>query len=259
MIREERPNTVDTFLQACYFCIVEMKYPKHWIASVIDELLRPVGLLKTRVILQNKVAPQVPNEEETRVQKYNVSAFQLDLQNQINLWFQCRLLPSTSILATNSFTPSNVSQYHLTLTGLGPLHFHASNLSAILGFLLEEEINPSFGVAGSAVGEDLNPMMMMALQMAGGAMAESRKRSSRLRKELLDNGDKVGHVFSCVKVDSFSESSSREWGDSHVKVSFWMSDDIFASYKSYHFSLIRTDAWYRLDHDTITLGDAQRE
>lgn len=70
---------------------------------------------------------------------------------------------------------------------------------------------------------------------------------SEVRTSLLANGDRTGHVFSCVVYNSRQES-----------IVFWMCDDDFEKYRSHYLSVIRTDVWLRLPHQSVRLRDGER-
>jgi hypothetical protein len=88
---------------------------------------------------------------------------------------------------------------------------------------------------------------MDMLGMINAMMGKQEKPSkANLRKELLEKGSRVAHVFSCV-----------EWDFSKGEASFWMCDDVFEENKAMYFSLIRTDGWFRLGKG-VQLGKAER-
>ena len=76
-------------------------------------------------------------------------------------------------------------------------------------------------------------------------MPERKLKHSKLRKALLDSGDAVGHVFSCMK-----------WNLETQTASFWMCEDMFEKFKNYAFTLIRTDGWFQMPHSHVILADA---
>lgn len=96
---------------------------------------------------------------------------------------------------------------------------------------------------------DADPMARMMAMMGGpGAMPPGMsKKKSKLRKDLLDRGSAIGHIFSCM-----------EWNIKTGTVTFWLCDDLFEQFKDYTFSLIRTDGWFKIPHRVVRLGDAKR-
>ena len=83
--------------------------------------------------------------------------------------------------------------------------------------------------------------------MGGGGMPGMNKKTSKLRKALLESGDMIGHVFSCM-----------QWDLRNQIASFWMCDDMFQKYKNYSFSIIRTDGWFQIPHEEVRLSSAKR-
>ena len=66
----------------------------------------------------------------------------------------------------------------------------------------------------------------------GNSFLPPTKRTAKLRQDLLDDGDRVGHLFSCVELNHRDTT-----------ISFWMCEDVFAKYASYDVTIVRTDSW----------------
>jgi hypothetical protein len=132
MIREERPSTIDLFVWTCRFCIESMDLPAHWIFSVLDDLLNASSstttLLKTKAILVNQSPPNIA--VESKVQKYNTSAFRLELETHVSLFLQSKLLPRM-VLSTSKLFSSKICRYSLSLTGFRDM---GNAVSACYGF-----------------------------------------------------------------------------------------------------------------------------
>jgi hypothetical protein len=94
-----------------------------------------------------------------------------------------------------------------------------------LGFMLHKKSGASdvYDISSSAKSGNGNPMLMMNGSMRGREMTESK-----LRRDLLAFGDKIGHIFSCMN-----------WDLTRQTASFWMCDDVFEQFKDNNFSLIR--------------------
>ena len=230
-VPEERPNTVDTFLRTCAFCIEGLEYPVHWVMAALDELLDLGKPLKTKAALLNQSpAPKIIPPEK-RANTYKLAAFRAELENQLSMWIQKGMLPDYLL---NAILPAGTpAQFRIAVSGINNYTHGGFAGTMCLGFLLEEHLDPDFVDKPMT---NMMPMMMMG-----------RRKQSKLRHALLDRGDNVGHLFSCVMYNARDKCAT-----------FWMCEDVFERYKSFHFSLIRTDGWFRSDHSSIRLGDAER-
>ena len=230
-VPEERPNTVDTFLRTCAFCIEGLEYPVHWVMAALDELLDLGKPLKTKAALLNQSpAPKIIPPEK-RANTYKLAAFRAELENQLSMWIQKGMLPYYLLNAT--LPAGTPAQFRIAVSGINNDTCGGNAQRMCLGFLLEEHLDPDF------VDDPMNYMISM--------MMTGRKEKSKLRHALLKRGDNVGHLFSCVMYNARDKCAT-----------FWMCEDVFERYKSFHFSLIRTDGWFRSDHSSIRLGDAKR-
>jgi tetratricopeptide (TPR) repeat protein len=247
MVKEEKASTVDLFLTVCVYCMKTLGYPVHWISGVLQELLTSSGAkpLKTKALNVNETPAKI--RPETKVQKYDLSPFRVELTNQMAIWIENKRLPRC-LVTNDSLLKSRVSCFCIKIPGLpsecvvSSSHFNGIASFLSLGFMLERQVNRDYryiATIGSPGGVD---QFMQRLQE--GTLPKIR---SKLRKALVDTGDKVGHVFSCAA-----------WNLHKKTMTFWMCDDIFEEYKSYCFSMIRTDGWCRISHGEIQLGDAER-
>jgi tetratricopeptide (TPR) repeat protein len=247
IVKEEKAGTVDLFLTVCVYCMETLDYPIHWISGVLQDLLISSGAkpLKTKALIVNETPAKI--RPETKVQKYDFSPFRLELANQMAIWIENKRLPRCMV-PNDSLLKSKVSCFCIKLPGLpsecdvstSAFNGIASFLS--LGFMLERQVNHDYRYIANIPGPGGVHEYMQRLE--AGTLPKIR---SKLRKALVDTGDKVGHVFSCAA-----------WNLHEKTMTFWMCDHIFEEYKSYCFSMIRTDGWCRISHGKIQLRDATR-
>eukprot|EP00978_Attheya_sp_CCMP212_P006485 scaffold14886_cov44-Attheya_sp.AAC.3 len=242
--REERPNTTGLFLQTCTYCVKELGYPIHWVSAALDQLLAVTASnpLKTKAAEVNKSPSPIPTE--TLMNEYNMTSFRLELENQLGLFIQSNLFPSC-VLTTQNLPVGKPTKYQIKTTA----RWSSAGVSgsSSLGFLLEKKKNPDFDAPDDFMSGFPSFMSMMIC----GDMGDTEP--SKLRQALLKNGSHAGHLFSCVDFrDSPSDAS-----DNNCTLTFWMCQDVYEKHKDHHFSLVRTDGWFRLDHDSIRLSDAK--
>jgi hypothetical protein len=212
----------------------ELGYPSHWVMTVLDELVSDKPL-KSKAVLVNQSPPNIPVEKRTNT--YNVSAFRLELESRIATWIKHGLLPR-KLITFSSLPMGRSLQYCLQLKGID--EYSAGFVGAMcLGFLLERELNPDFD---QAIPNEVDRMMAV---MMGGPVPDT-KEDGVLRQALLTKGSRTGHLFSCVVYNASDKS-----------IMFRMCEDAFAKHKSYHFSLVRTDGWFRMRHAKVLLSDAE--
>mmetsp|Transcript_20641 Transcript_20641/g.44834 ORF Transcript_20641/g.44834 Transcript_20641/m.44834 type:complete len:1017 (+) Transcript_20641:130-3180(+) len=240
--REERPHTIDLFLRACAFCIHTLGYSQHIIMGTIDELLGKE--LKTKVALSNQ-SPSVV-VPESGMNKYNLSACQLELQNRLSLWIGSGKLPKT--LAKLDKLPKGLPvQYKLNLALYPEGDCNCSNA---LGMLLEKKRDFRFDDPGGMTNmfqSMMSQMMPGGIPSGCGPMPGMICENAALRHALLEKGDVIGHIFSCIAYDSRAGS-----------ITFWMMEDTFAQYASYDVSIIRTDGWFRNPFSEHKLMECER-
>ena len=232
MVVEQQPNTVGLFLLTCTHCLRELNYPVHWVTSILDQLLvakasRP---LMTNAVIVNQSLSLLPFEQSYN--KYDLSAFCLELENQIRLFILNGLLPD-SILNTARLPVGKSRHYHLKIDGMNHLTSGDQERTPCLGFLLEKEINSDYRCN----------FMNSFLAMYGGFGSNPELYS--LRNDLIEKGDDVGHLFSCAQYNAKTEL-----------ISFYMCEDIFEKFKDYYFSIVRTDKWTCLEQKDHRLAEA---
>lgn len=229
MIREERSNTTALFLNTCSLIVDVLGYPTHWVASVLDELLQSsdTECLKTKASIINTSPSPVPSER--KIQKHNITAFRLELENQVSMWLQDRSLPQV-LLSTKSLPKGSARRYRVTFDSVRENGYVSFNS---LGFILEA----SFDSQGAKEDDRSETMMQMMQMMCGmnGSLSMPPPKPSKMRQDILGRGSKVGHVFSSCK-----------WDYEQKSLEFWMCEDSFGAYQDHHVSLIRTDSWMRL-------------
>jgi|AntRauTorckE5430_2_1112549.scaffolds.fasta_scaffold02028_2 hypothetical protein len=167
--------------------------------------------------------------------RYNLSAFRLELENQLSLFMQNGLLPDTILSMTNVPVPSE-KMYHLKIKEMEYLvrtGMKVQNLFNI-GFLLQKETDDGYKK------KEENPFLAMMIDAP-----TSQHGSKSLRYDLLRQGNRVGHLFSCAGYNAVTNV-----------ISFCMCEAIFEEYRDYFLSIVRTDGWHCVNHPAIRLGEA---
>ena len=250
-IREEKASNINLFLLSLSHCVSRLSVPAHFIATVLEDLLKKI--LVTRATLSNESPAPYLGSKDTSKKRYNLSAFNTELANQTAILIQNKML-GFRLLDTSVLPVQKASLYELKLGGIESTYRpswaykYGHTTSAMnLGFMLLKNESSDYGISTSASdGGNTNPMFMMMAMMQGG-MPGRQKKQSKLRRDLLSSGDKVGHVFSCMN-----------WNLANQTASFWLCDDVFDKFSDYHFQLIRTDGWFILPHKAAKLGDAMK-
>ncbi|KAL7553951.1 hypothetical protein ACHAWF_017877 [Thalassiosira exigua] len=252
MIREEKPSNVNLFLQTLSHCVKHLDIPAHFIASILEDLLKN-KTLAAKAYLSNESPASALCRISPSKKSYNISAFHTELANQTAFFLQNNLL-GFRILDTNVLPGGKASQYELKLCGISPKYHqswaytYGSVSSAMsMGFILQKEKESEYSISTGASNSNGNPMLMMMSMMGGGGGMSGKGKSSKLRQALLSSGDKAGHVFSCM-----------QWNLETQTVTFWMCEDAFEQFQHHYLKLIRTDGWFILPHNTVMLGDAKR-
>lgn len=253
LIREERASNLSLFLQTLSHCVNHLGMPAHFIASILEELLKKKTLVTKATLSNESPAPYLGSKDVSK-KRFVVSAFQTDLTNQTAIFLQNNML-GFRLLDTSFLPTQKASLYELKLGGISPEYsqswaFAYGSVSSCmsLGFMLQKKKgSDEYDISTAAGnGNNGNPMFMMMAMMQGGGMP-GQKKSSKLRRDLLSSGDEIGHVFSCMNWDLSSQTAS-----------FWMCEDVFEKFSAYRFRLIRTDGWFCLPHGDAKLGDAKR-
>ncbi len=253
LIREERASNLGLFLQTLSHCINHLGMPAHFIASILEDLLKKKTLV-TKATLSNKSPAPYLGSKDVSKKRFVVSAFQTDLSNQTAIFLQNNVL-GFRLLDTSFLPTQKASLYELKLGGINPEYSQSwayayGSVSSVmsLGFMLQKKkVSGEYDISTAAGnGNNGNPMFMMMAMMQGNGMP-GQSKPSKLRRDLLSSGDEIGHVFSCMN-----------WDLSNQTASFWMCEDVFEKFSAYHFRLIRTDGWFCLPHGDAKLGDAKR-
>lgn len=249
--REEHPNSVSMILWLLKFCIEKLGYPVHWVTSTIESLLvvAPAGsTLKTKALNMNK-SPSPILPEGKKLNLYNISAFQLDLRNQLGIFVQCGFLPSQLLLTQSQLLPmGKIVKCSLNIK-LSSITGHGNQGVSCTGFFLEKKKNFGY-VIQESFGSVMDMMEMFSGSggNGGGGRSKGPRPSVDLRESLLQYGDDIGHLFSTASYNLKEEI-----------LSFHMCEDIFYLYKDYAVSIVRTDCWGTVDHNIVYLKDAQLE
>lgn len=253
LIREERASNLGLFLQTLSHCINHLGMPAHFIASILEDLLKKKTFV-TKATLSNKSPAPYLGSKDVSKKRFVVSAFQTDLSNQTAIFLQNNVL-GFRLLDTSFLPTQKASLYELKLGGINPEYSQSwayayGSVSSVmsLGFMLQKKkVSGEYDISTAAGnGNNGNPMFMMMAMMQGNGMP-GQSKPSKLRRDLLSSGDEIGHVFSCMN-----------WDLSNQTASFWMCEDVFEKFSAYHFRLIRTDGWFCLPHGDAKLGDAKR-
>jgi len=256
LIREERASNLSLFLQTLSHCVNHLGMPAHFIASILEDLLKKKTLVTKATLSNDSPAPYLGSKDVSK-KRFVVSAFQTDLTNQTAIFLQNNML-GFRLLDTSFLPTQKASLYELKLGGINPKYsqswayeYEYGSVSSVmsLGFMLQKEKGSGeYDIRTAASnGNNGDPMFMMMAMMQGGGMPGGQKKPSKLRRDLLSSGDKIGHVFSCMN-----------WDLSNQSASFWMCEDVFEKFSAYCFRLIRTDGWFCLPHGDAKLGDTKR-
>jgi len=193
------------------------------------------GTLKTKATIINQSPSSVPVEGK-KLKAYIISAFQLELRNQLAICMQCDLFPH-QIISNELLPQGKIVEYYLDIE-IDPLSAGGNSNFSSLGFILEKEKNRDYEImpTGGMFG-------MMFGGMGGGMGFEPRVD---LRGSLLQKGDRVGHLFSTATYNA-------KLGH----LSIYLCEDIFEQYSDYYVSVVRTDCWGTLDHNVVMLKNAK--
>ena len=253
LMREERASNLSLFLQTLSHCVNHLGMPAHFIASILEDLLKKKTLVTNATLSSKSPTPYLGSKDVSK-KRFVVSAFQTDLTNQTAIFLQNNVL-GFRLLDTSFLPTQKASLYELKLGGINPKYsqswaYSYGSVASVmsLGFMLQKKKGGGEYDIKTAAGNgnNVNPMFMMMAMMQGNGMPGQNK-PSKLRRDLLSSGDEIGHVFSCMK-----------WDLSNQTASFWMCEDVFEKFSAYHFRLIRTDGWFCLPHRAVKLGDAKR-
>ena len=248
-IREDRASSVDLFLITLLICLKDIGLPSHFISSILEDLLKSKTLV-TKASLPNVSPAPIASLDNSIKKKYNISAFQAELENQTAIFLQNNMI-GVHVIITKTLPSGSANLYEMKLGDISPHYenhwvwdFGRQTGCGVLGFMLQKQLT-KYDISSGASDGNANPMAMMMSMMGGGGMPERKLKHSKLRKALLDSGDAVGHVFSCMK-----------WNLETQTASFWMCEDMFEKFKNYAFTLIRTDGWFQMPHSHVILADA---
>ena len=251
-MREEKPGNMSLFLLTLSRCVTHLGIPAHFVASILEDLLKKKHLV-TKATLSNEPFSSSLDCDNKSKKTYNHSAFQTGLANETSIFLQHKKLVFR-LIDTSMLPVGKASMYELKLSGM-PSKWSASwdftvgsvSSAMSLGFMLQKSKENEYKISTAASSGNGNPMAMMMSMMSGGGMPGGRKKPSKLRRDLLSFGSKIGQVFSCM-----------QWNLETQTVSFWMCDDVFEALKTHYFKLIRTDGWFILPHSDVILGDATK-
>jgi hypothetical protein len=239
MLREEKASNINIFLLTLSHCVNHLGMPAHFIASILEDLLKKKTLM-TKATLSNDSPALYLDSKDVSKKRYALSAFHTELANQTAIFLQNSLL-GFRLLDTSVLPTQKASWYELKLGGISPkyeqswAYKYGSVSSAMsLGFMLQKtKVRGDYDITAAARNNK---------GMLGGS-----QKKSKLRRDLLLSGDEIGHVFSCMNWDLTKQTAS-----------FWMCEDVFENFSDYHFRLVRTDGWFCLPHGDAKLGDANR-
>jgi len=263
-VHKAYPCTVASFVGMCDFLVQVLQYPAHWIVSILDDILKGKAR-KFSVISPMSVTPPnndmnkhghrkqqnvkiSPKEEKLSL---DLSAFSMELETQLALWI-CRngssklntvKLPSR--IVDSNVNPVNCYVLEAEFQSLASLSTGNFNIKC-LGIVLEPTLASSSAVMDGFMEHFAHVMKTEAPLSRSGVV---------IRDQILRQGDRSFHVFSCIRFENIY------WKNSDTqRVTFWMPASLFDKYKSYYVSLIRTDSWRRINRPglVVQLRDARQ-
>lgn len=245
-MREECPYSINMFFRVCTHLVECRKYPSHWVSNVLDEILVSSKTFKTYALICTNTPKMF--KEEKKICNYNLSSFLLEFKTQLRMWLHTEgngwLVPLNTWGLPSFVRKYSLSRRFLIVSNEVARSFYTKGncLSNSLGFVLSKKSKRAdFRV-------DMMSMMMNSLPGLGMPMST---RDSFLRKEIMEEGADMHHVFTCMEwsvsmMKSTSLDESNEPKQTQTAVTFWMDEQIFKELGAYYFNLIRTDSWSML-------------
>jgi len=247
---ENCPMNIAQFLRTCVYCIEHLKYPIHWIGSVLDDIITAcsTGVLKTKAEIPSS-SPLTFRACKT-MNKVNIKPFRLELLTQISIWknkYEDHLLP------LNLVSHSTCRQYRIVLwphssppcIDMPRVGCGGKCNSLCLGFVLSKNEN----LCSNHDEDDLGGMMSDFSDFISHMNGEGKVR------QLALDGDDTIHFFSCMRFD-------RDLATGQYFIEFLLTKDDFNQYSSYYVHPFRTDSWVKLGiftggENSIRLRDAK--
>jgi len=266
-------QTIPAFLRMCDHCVSILGYPKHWVNSILDELLSKDSI-ETKAQLPESSPNTFHSEGEPRV--VNLSAFQYDLRLHVAIWLSNKANNFLVPVETLNFPTGPIHEYEIeanicevngdpeSVVKLG------ATLPKCLGLLLEENY-PKDQAAGadkdiSEIAQSFEKMLGSTLTSSGpsGGLSSifgSRDRTSSysnplgyrtsIRPKLLIGEDNTFTVLSCIR---WSSTTSDDIMLNRIR--FFVPESDYETFKHFYVSLLRTDSWNRVGRP-ICLGAAR--
>lgn len=245
MIREVCPQTIVTFLRTCNHCVQVLRYPTHWIAGVLDELLCLSGKRQLKTIAQ--VPQTFPNafEEEEEIRNINVSSFLLEFCTHVTIWmneqtFRSGLMPLETLkLPTTPVFLYELEAGFVEVSNDPKGHTrHGIPFVSCLGAVLEPKKRKEEEIPGMP-GD--NEMFDMFGQMMKDMMQMMKSKGQSIRNDVLTKGADCFQILSCVEWTYYSSG-----GRDRNCLRFVMPQSMFEARGCDYVSILRTDGWYRV-------------
>lgn len=249
-INENCPMNIAQFLRTCVYCIEYLKYPMHWIGSVLDDIITAcsTGVLKTKAEIPS--SSPLTFHACNAMNKVNIKPFRLELLTQISIWknqYEDYLLP------LNMVSHSTCHRYRIDLwphssppcIDMPRVGCGGKCDSLCLGFVLSKNEN----LCSNHNEDDLGGMMSDFSDFISHMNGEGKVR------QLALDGDDTIHFFSCMRFD-------RDLATSQYFIEFILTKDDFNQYSSYYVHPFRSDSWVKLGiftggENSIRLRDAK--
>ena len=230
-INENCPMNFAQFLRTCVYCVEILQYPRHWIGSVLDDIVAScstTGILKTKA----NIPPSSPLTFHAcnTVNKVNIKPFRLELLTQISIW---RDLYENYLVPLNLVSHSTCHNYRLDLWPCSsPPCFDVPTVgcggkpcSFCLGFALSKTENL---ISDEDEQDEMNELSRLLPFIRESGYGEGKIRT------LAREGDGTMQFFSCMRFD-------RELATNRYFIEFRLAEDDFHQYSSYFVHPFRSD------------------
>lgn len=267
MIQEVCSQTIPAFLRMCDHCVSILGYPKHWVNSILDELLA-----KDSIETKAQLPKSFPNKfhPENDLHVVNLSAFRYDLRLHVAIWLLDDANNYLVPVETLNFPTGPIYEYEIeanicevngdpeSVKELG------ASLPKCLGLLLEENY-PKDQSAGtndiSEIAQSFEKMFDSTTSRSSRSSTSSRRDSANysnplgyrtsIRPKLMIGEDNTFTILSCIRWNSTSNDDIML-----NRVRFVIPESDFVNFKHFYVSLLRTDSWNRVGRP-ICLGAAR--
>ena len=163
---EEKPATISLFLLTLSHCVADFCYPAHFIASILEDLLKKKPLV-SKAILSNKSPSLSLVCKNNSKKSYDHSAFQTGLANTTAIMLQSNKL-GFKLLDTSMLPTGKATRYELKLSGISSTFSPSWDYTVggvsramLLGFILQKSNRDEYNISTAASSGHGNPMAMM--------------------------------------------------------------------------------------------------